>query len=68
MKEEHGQDMPWICDQCKKELVLRKVKVRYLGGNFEVELMQCPKCRHVLIGEDLALGKMLEVEQTLEDK
>ena len=57
-----------MCDQCKKELILRKVKIRYLGGNFEVELMQCPQCHHVLIGEDLAMGKMLEVEQALEDK
>ncbi|OAA83932.1 DVU_1557 family redox protein [Clostridium ljungdahlii] len=59
---------PWICDKCNKELELRKVKVCYLGGNFEVELMQCPKCKMVIIEEDLALGKMLEVEKGLEDK
>ena len=68
MKDEHGQDIPWICDQCNKELEFRKVKVRYLGGNFEAELLQCPQCHRVLIGEELALGKMLEVEQALEDK
>jgi len=59
---------PWICDKCSEELELRKVTVRYLGGNFEVELMQCPKCKTVIIEEDLALGKMLEVEKGLEDK
>ena len=68
MKEENGQDLPWICDKCKKKLELQKVKVSYLGGNFEVELMKCPKCNAVFISEDLALGKMLEVEKGLEDK
>lgn len=68
MKEVHGQDLPWICNKCKKELELRKVKVCYLGGNFEVELMKCPKCNVAFVGEDLALGKMLEVEKGLEDK
>ena len=68
MKEENEQGIPWICDKCKEKLVLRKVKVSYLGGNFDVELMKCPKCNNVYIGEDLALGKMLEVEKGLEDK
>jgi hypothetical protein len=30
--------------------------------------MQCPQCKMVIINEDLALGKMLEVEKGLEDK
>jgi hypothetical protein len=68
MKEENQDNMPWICDKCKEKLVLAKVKVAYLGGNFEVELMKCPQCNNVFIGEDLALGKMLEVEKGLEDK
>ncbi len=68
MKEENSRNLPWICDKCKRELVLSKVKVSYLGGNFEVELMKCPQCGTVFIGEDLALGKMLEVEKGLEDK
>lgn len=68
MKEKVESNMPWICDKCNKELILNKVKVSYLGGNFEVELMKCPECGAVFIGEDLALGKMLEVEKGLEDK
>ncbi len=68
MKEENEHNMPWICGKCKKKLILRKVKVSYLGGNFEVDLMKCPQCNNVFIGEDLALGKMLEVEKGLEDK
>jgi Zn-finger nucleic acid-binding protein len=68
MREENGENTPWICDKCKEKLVLCKVKVAYLGGNFDVELMKCPRCNQVFIGEDLALGKMLEVEKGLEDK
>ncbi|MBV7273511.1 DVU_1557 family redox protein [Clostridium thailandense] len=68
MKIIKEEKTPWICDKCNKELQLNKVKVVYLGGNFEVELMQCPECKMVLIDEDLALGKMLEVEKGLEDK
>ena len=68
MDDKKEQALPWICDKCKKNLELHKVKVGYLGGNFEVELMRCPQCGSVFIGEDLALGKMLEVEKGLEDK
>lgn len=68
MEETHERALPWICDKCKRKLEPRKVKVSYLSGNFEVELMQCPQCKAVFIGEELALGKMLEVEKGLEDK
>ncbi len=68
MEEKTENTKPWICDKCKKDLTLSKVKVSYLGGNFEVELMKCPECGAVFIGEELALGKMLEVEKGLEDK
>lgn len=62
------QDTPWICDKCNKKLELKTVKISYLDSLFEVELMKCPQCNTVFIGEDLALGKMLEVEKGLEDK
>lgn len=68
MKINKEEKTPWICDKCNKELQLNLVKVEYLGGSFEVELMQCPECKMVLIDEELALGKMLEVEKGLEDK
>jgi hypothetical protein len=58
----------WICDKCKEKLIPRKVKATYLSGNFEVELLTCPVCHNVYVGEELALGRMLEVEKTLEDK
>lgn len=62
------EQVPWICSNCGTNLQLGKVNVTYLGGNFEVELMKCPKCGMVLITEELAMGKMLEVEKGLEDK
>lgn len=56
------------CHKCKIPLEPAKVTVTYLGSNFTVDLLKCKSCGHVLITEDLALGKMLEVEKTLEDK
>ncbi|MHC1719498.1 MAG: DVU_1557 family redox protein [Clostridiaceae bacterium] len=58
----------WICGQCGAELKPGKVKLKYLEGIFDVDLLKCPSCGLVLITEDLAVGKMLEVEKSLEDK
>ncbi|MBP1680884.1 MAG: hypothetical protein H6Q35_1223 [Proteobacteria bacterium] len=68
MNEQTNTTTVWMCDKCQKALMSQKVKVRYLEGNFEVELLKCPECNMVFIGEDLALGKILEVEKSLEDK
>ena len=67
---QYGSDeaAQWICGKCKEKLKPGKVNITYLGGNFEVELYKCPRCNKVFIGEDLALGKILEVEKELEDK
>jgi Zn-finger nucleic acid-binding protein len=68
MKYQSDKKNLWMCDKCQKELVLEKVKVRYLEGNFDVELLKCPTCKMVFIDDELAMGKMLEVEKGLEDK
>jgi NAD-dependent SIR2 family protein deacetylase len=60
--------MNWACRECKEQLQPGKAELHYLGSVFHVELPVCPKCSAVLITEDLALGKMLEVEKLLEDK
>lgn len=62
------QDMDWICEPCGEQLVPGKVELDYLGNTFQVELPVCPKCGAVLIYEELALGRIFEVEQLLEDK
>ncbi len=61
-------DMNWICSPCNEVLQPGMVDLHYMGNVFKVELPVCPKCSAVLISEDLALGRMLEVEQLLEDK
>ncbi|MBI5928023.1 MAG: hypothetical protein HY862_01835 [Chloroflexi bacterium] len=58
----------WMCDNCNIPLQPDKVDVAYMGNAFPVELLKCPKCELVFIPEDLALGKMVEVEKQLEDK
>jgi hypothetical protein len=47
---------------------MAKVAISYLGNAFPVDLLRCPGCGLVFIPEDLALGKMAEVERLLEDK
>ncbi len=61
-------DMDWYCERCNAPLQPGKVELDYLGSAFHVELPVCPKCGAVLISEDLAVGRMLEVEKLLEDK
>ncbi len=58
----------WKCDTCNAELEQLPVELEYLDSLFNVELPVCPKCDMVLIPENLALGKMNQVEHLLEDK
>ncbi|TVM16337.1 DNA-binding protein [Oceanidesulfovibrio indonesiensis] len=58
----------WTCQQCGKPLMPGKAQLTYMGSVFDVELPKCAKCGMVIVPEELALGKMLEVEQVLEDK
>lgn len=67
-----GQDpagpASWECDRCGVPLEPASVQVDYLGKAYPVVLLRCPRCNLALVTEDLALGKMAEVEQLLEDK
>jgi hypothetical protein len=56
------------CLKCDIALQMGKVNIAYLGSKFPVDLLQCPQCGQAFIPEDLALGKMAEVEKILEDK
>ncbi len=58
----------WVCVKCNLPLVSGQVMAAYLDSAYPVELLKCPQCGLVLIPEELALGKMVEVEKTLEDK
>ncbi|MGD9504062.1 MAG: DVU_1557 family redox protein [Syntrophobacteraceae bacterium] len=59
---------PMWCGKCRVPLEMGKVNIAYLGSMFPVDLPKCPKCGQVFVSEELALGKMAEVEQLLEDK
>lgn len=58
----------WLCANCSIPLKTAQVTVAYLGNAYPVDLLRCPRCGLVLVPEELALGKMAEVEKTLEDK
>ena len=47
---------------------LGPVQLSYMGNSFTLELPRCPTCGQILIPEDLATGRMAEVERILEDK
>jgi hypothetical protein len=56
------------CVKCKRALEVGPIQATYLGQTFPVDLPRCPSCGFVYISEELASGKMLKVEQALEDK
>jgi hypothetical protein len=57
-----------VCAACDRPLVIGPVKASYLGQTFPVDLPHCPGCGFVYVSPDLADGRMLKVEQALEDK
>jgi hypothetical protein len=62
------EDLQWHCDVCRKAMEVGPVVIEYMDHRFTVELPRCPGCGKVLISEELATGRMAEVEQILEDK
>ncbi len=62
------EDAQWLCQACGQALTPRSVVIAYLGSEFSVEMLCCPDCGMALVSQDLALGRMLEVERLLEDK
>lgn len=66
VKAAAGKD--WICFLCDIPLEMGKVNIAYLGSMFPVDLPRCPRCGQVYVPEELATGKMAQVEQILEDK
>lgn len=68
MSEEKGTLPQLICGACDLELSMGKVTVAYMGNSFEVELLRCPRCHLAFVPEELAMGKMQQVELALEEK
>lgn len=63
-----ASEPPALCAEHGVELTMTKAQVSYQGHTFPVDVLACPVCGQVFITEDLARGRMLEVEQTLEEK
>jgi predicted RNA-binding Zn-ribbon protein involved in translation (DUF1610 family) len=65
--QEKGQS-PLICHKCGIHLTPGKVTFAYLGSKFPVDMLRCPQCGLVFVPEDLARGKMQQVEKSVESK
>jgi hypothetical protein len=61
-------EAPVLCSRDKVPLEPGKVELTYQGHTFPVDMLCCPVCGLALISEELAKGRMLEVEQALEEK
>ncbi|MGI6731835.1 MAG: DVU_1557 family redox protein [Anaerovoracaceae bacterium] len=57
-----------ICDKCQVEMEEREVEFSYLNRSFRHKVPRCPKCGQVFISEDLAKGRISQVEVMLEEK
>ncbi len=70
MKETEGSPSggDWVCGQCGEVLVSAGVHVRYLGTTLSIDLLKCPRCGMVMVTEEVAIGRMADAEQALEDK
>ncbi len=58
----------WRCRSCDEPLTPAPVVMSYMNSVFTILLLTCPACGQALVPESLALGRMAEVEQLLEDK
>jgi hypothetical protein len=63
-----GEASEWQCGKCGVALEMATVEVAYMGSKHPVQLPRCPSCGIVFIPEQLATGKMAQIEQLLEDK
>jgi uncharacterized Zn finger protein len=57
-----------ICEKCGVPLETKKTVLKYMGLDFNADLPCCPVCGQVYIPEDLARGRLTEVEHLLEEK
>lgn len=63
-----SEEKRWSCAKCGVPLEMKKVTFRYMGRTFGHEVPACPRCGRVFIAEELAKGKMAQVEALMEDK
>lgn len=68
MSESATPEKKLVCRRCGVQLVPMKTQFEYLGHSFHTEVPACPVCGQVFISDELARGRMAEVEMSLEDK
>lgn len=68
MNKQANEPKNILCDKCGVYLTPGKVTLAYLGTSFPVDLPKCPQCGLVYIPEELARGKMQQVESAMGDK
>lgn len=57
-----------VCGKCGLPLGVEKTTFRYMGYEVYEDLPRCLKCGQVYIDEELASGRIAEVETEFEDK
>ena len=57
-----------ICARCDAPLEKCETKFDYLGHKFTHLAPKCPICGMVYVSEELAAGRIAEIETLLEDK
>lgn len=57
-----------LCGKCDIPLENSELVLHYMGNDFPILMPKCPQCGQGFIPEDLATGKILQVERALEDK
>ncbi len=62
------KDSGWVCNRCGVPVEVQTVRLQYRRTIFALHLPTCPKCGMILIDEELAVGRMAEAEQIIEDK
>ena len=63
------KEMPKIrCRRCGVDMELKETYFEYLGHGLHTKVPRCPVCGEVYIPEELASGKIADIERTLEDK
>ncbi len=56
------------CHKCNIELEEKPIALTYLGHDFNVKLPCCPNCGQVFISEELAAGRVAQLEADFEEK
>ncbi|HPR24370.1 MAG TPA: hypothetical protein PLM92_04200 [Bacillota bacterium] len=57
-----------VCTKCNVSMEPIDVTFKYLKRSFRHKVLRCSKCGQVYVPEDLAKGRMAEVEAALEEK